>query len=144
MKKIKHHIFCLISLLLPSFAMTAQVPLITTLTGEEEVPGPGDPDGSGTATILMNPQATRVCWFIVVDDIAPATAAHIHKASVNEAGPVVIALTPPTNGHSIGCIEADKDLIIDILKNPVQYYVNVHNTDFPAGALRGQLSHRPD
>ncbi len=34
--------------------------LTTTLTGAAEVPGPGDPDGSGTATITLNPGKTRI------------------------------------------------------------------------------------
>jgi len=28
---------------------------------------------------------------------------------------------------------------MDIIKNPANYYVNVHNAEFSNGALRGQL-----
>lgn len=35
--------------------------LSTTLTGAAEVPGPGDPDGSGTATLRLNPGQEEIC-----------------------------------------------------------------------------------
>ena len=116
-------------------------PFSTELTGVAEVPGPGDPDGSGTATITVNPGQEEVCWTIEAEGIQlPATGAHIHEGAVGEAGDVVVPLTPPDErGFSSGCAEVSREVALDILKNPENYYINVHTTDFPNGAIRGQL-----
>jgi CHRD domain len=131
-------------LALASIAADGGRKFTTTMTGAAEVPGPGDPDGSGTARLELNPGTGQVCWEIQVSDITlPAIAAHIHKAPVGVAGPVVVPLFPPVpdeSGFSSGCMSADRELIKDIIQHPEGYYVNVHTTDFPAGALRGQLS----
>jgi hypothetical protein len=113
----------------------------TTLTGAAEVP-PGDPDGSGTATITLNPGQESVCWEITVSGITlPAIAAHIHEAPAGVAGPVVIPLSAPdASGSSSGCVSVDRQEIKEIIQHPEEYYVNVHTTDYPAGAVRGQLS----
>lgn len=115
-------------------------PFTTTMTGAAEVPGPGDPDGTGTATITLNHGEGEVCFVLTAANIAPATAAHIHIGGSDVAGPVVVGLTPPTTGTSTGCVNADPDLIKAIIQNPSDYYVNVHNAPFPAGAIRGQLA----
>ncbi|MDQ3671669.1 MAG: CHRD domain-containing protein [Actinomycetota bacterium] len=115
-------------------------PLSTTLTGAAEVPGPGDPDGSGTASLTLNPGQEEICYELTVSNIAPATAAHIHEAPAGVAGSVVVGLVPPTSGSSSACATADRELVLDILQNPSDYYVNVHNAPYPAGAVRGQLS----
>jgi hypothetical protein len=115
-------------------------PLATTLTGAAEVPGPGDPDGSGTALLRLNPGQEEICYELTAEGIAPARAAHIHVGEEGTAGPVVVGLMPPTNGASSGCATADRELILAIMQNPERYYVNVHNAQYPAGALRGQLS----
>jgi hypothetical protein len=114
-------------------------PLSTTLTGAAEVPGPGDTDGTGTASITLNHGKGEVCYELTVDKIAAANAAHIHAGAVDKAGPPVVNLTPPTNGSSKGCAALEKDKIQDIIQNPANYYVNVHNAEFPDGAVRGQL-----
>lgn len=66
-------------------------------------------------------------------------AAHIHEAPPGVAGPVVVPLAAPVDGLVNGCVPVDLDLAADIVNNPMDYYVNVHNAPFPAGALRGQL-----
>ena len=131
----------------PAAAQTADDPameqpsppvLTTALTGEEEVPGPGDPDGSGNAAIVpVSPEA--VCFVLTASGIDPATDAHIHEAPPGEAGPIVLPLTPPTNGASGGCSEAEPTLVSDLQQRPSDFYVNVHNESFPEGAIRGQL-----
>jgi len=72
-------------------------PQSTTLTGAAEVPGPGDPDGAGTASLRLNPGQEEICYELTVSNIAPATAAHIHIGGPAVAGPVVVGLMPPTS-----------------------------------------------
>jgi hypothetical protein len=145
MKKIKiFHIVMVVitALALASIAANGGRPFATTLTGAAEVPGPGDPDGSGSAHLRLNPGLEQVCFEISVSNIAlPATGAHIHVGDIDDFGPVVVGLIPPDeSGASSGCVSADRELIKDIIQNPESYYVNVHSTEFPAGAVRGQLS----
>jgi hypothetical protein len=135
----------LVTLALLALAGTALAggrPFTTTLTGTAEVPGPGDPNGAGTASLTLNPGQEEVCFEITVSNITlPATGAHIHVGAVDDFGDVVVGLTPPgTDGTSSGCVSADRELLMAILQSPENYYVNVHTTDFPGGAIRGQLS----
>lgn len=109
------------------------------MTGAQEVPGPGDPDGSGRAIIRLKRGKSEICYTLKVTGIEPAIAAHIHVGSAGVAGPVVVPLIPPNSGSSSECKAVDRDLIIAIAQDPANYYVNVHNTDYPAGAIRGQL-----
>ncbi|HVM38870.1 MAG TPA: CHRD domain-containing protein [Sphingomicrobium sp.] len=109
------------------------------LEGAVEVPVAGDPDGTGTAVLRINPGQGQLCYTLTVSGIAPATAAHIHEAPAGSAGPVVVGLAAPTSGSSSGCVSIDREEARDIIRNPENYYVNVHNREFPGGALRGQL-----
>ncbi|HET9529557.1 MAG TPA: CHRD domain-containing protein [Blastocatellia bacterium] len=116
-------------------------PLSITLTGAAEVPGPGDADGTGTASITLNQGQGKICFELTVSNIAEATAAHIHEAPADKAGPPVVTLAPPpSSGSSKDCVTADAELIKRIRQNPQNFYINVHNAEFPDGAVRGQLS----
>ena len=115
-------------------------PLSAHLTGAAEKPTAGDPDGMGHATFRVNVGQNQVCYEIGVEKIATGTMAHIHKAGPDAAGPVAIALkAPDATGKVKDCATADAAVVKDILQNPGAYYVNVHNAEFPAGAIRGQL-----
>lgn len=120
---------------------SSEVRLSTRLVGNVEVP-PGDPDGTGMAVFRLNPELKTVCWRIAVSNITlPAFATHIHDGPAGAAGPAVITLTPPdASGISRGCVQAERRLIRDIIRHPSEYYVNVHNNDYPGGAVRGQLA----
>ena len=109
------------------------------LKGANEAPGPGDPDGSGVAGVLINTDTGRICYAIAVRKIAPATLAHIHEGAAGVPGGIVVHLKPPTTGFKAGCVLADKALAQRIVDNPSGFYVNVHNAEFGAGAVRGQL-----
>jgi hypothetical protein len=108
------------------------------LTGGAEVPGPGDADGSGTANLTINHDKGEVCYDITVANIGTPTAAHIHEGAAGKAGGPKVTFKA-VNGAWKGCVSADKALLDSIMKNPGGYYVNVHNSEFPGGALRGQL-----
>jgi len=117
---------------------------VAILRGAEEVPNLGDPDGAGFAIIRAKPGKQMVCYEIFVSGIAPATLAHIHLGAAGVAGPVVVNFSAPTSGYSKGCVDGlDKELVKNIKNNPGQYYVNVHNADYPGGAVRGQLFQSP-
>lgn len=115
-------------------------PLKALLTGAAEVPGPGDSNGSGTARLILRPEQSEICYEIAVRNIEPATAAHIHAGVAGQAGAPKLTITAPHRGSAKGCASADRQLIDDMLKNPASYYINIHNPEFPNGAVRGQLA----
>lgn len=121
-------------------------PLFAVLRGTKEV-GPrgerraGDLDGRGSFSALIH-RDERFCFAITVTGIATPTMAHIHKGVSGRNGPIVIPLEAPSEGDpgaSSGCVDADPKLLKAIRARPGRYYANVHNGDFPAGAVRGQL-----
>ena len=123
-----------------SGASTESRVLSAHLSGANEVPGPADPDGSGAAQIRFVSGEQNVCYDIQVRDIAPATMAHIHGGARGEAGtPPVLALGAPTDGASSGCVSAPQEVVDRIRADPGAFFVNIHNQEFPGGAVRGQL-----
>jgi len=112
---------------------------VGVLNGANEFPGPGDSDGFGLAGFRI--EGTTVAYSIMVQHLTTPTASHIHRGAAGVAGPVVIALASSfPNNFASGIASAGADLINEIRGNPSGFYVNVHNADFPNGAIRAQLS----
>ncbi|MDQ3145556.1 MAG: CHRD domain-containing protein [Actinomycetota bacterium] len=110
------------------------------LTGQTEAPEPGDPEGSGSATLVLEPARGEVCFGLVVEGIPEPTGAHVHRGAAGGAGEVLLSLVPPRNGRSEGCVTADESLIDRLAVGPERFYVIVHTEQYPDGALRGQLA----
>ena len=83
-----------------------------------------------------------LCFRLTVSGLANVTAAHIHYGTGSNAGGIAVPLPLPSPfaGSATGCVQVDRTLLRQILSSPGDYYVNVHTTAFPAGAIKGTLS----
>ena len=118
------------------------------LSGANEVPT-ADPDGIGWARVSVRPDDGTVCYVIKVKRIDAVTAAHIHVGAAGTNGGVVVDLailsadTKVTESSTIyhDCLEGlDTALLTAIKADPAGYYLNVHTSVYPDGAIRGQLA----
>ncbi len=136
--------------------------LLAELDGREEVgtAAPamaGAPEARGQAYVFgIDGSTTTLCYTLVglkkVGELnmAPGNgrAAHIHEGARGSNGPVVANLAWPQDGQAGDCLTeatagkfptSEAGIVQRILKNPQNFYVNVHNAEHPGGALRGQL-----
>jgi hypothetical protein len=129
-----------------------EVRLTTTLTGLNPVTGTvtGDPDGRGKAEFTFDTEQGTVCYELEVEGISEPVepgpgvgSAHIHFLATGGIAVGLEADFQPDKSDEFkasGCVQVDSALLQTILENPDQYYVNIHNVDFPGGALAGLLS----
>jgi hypothetical protein len=111
------------------------------MSGANEVPGPGDADGTGTAMLKFDTAKSQICYDLKVSGIGAANGAHIHAGATGKAGDVKVPLeTPDAKGAAKSCATVDPAVLKEILANPAGYYVNVHTAEYPNGAVRGQLT----
>ena len=117
-------------------ADAAETHLTADMTGAEEVPGPGDEDGKGTATVTLDDAANTVCYELTYEGIGQPTMAHIHTGAKGVSGPPAVTLDKGDKG----CVSSDPTTVKNIRENPGGHYVNIHTAEFPKGAIRGQLA----
>jgi hypothetical protein len=100
--------------------------------------------GSGIALITLNSGQEQVCFKVTWSGLsAPVTNAHIHSVATTRVVVPFADVEPfprQPAGEVAQCVFAPRELIKAIRKNPEAYYVNVHTTARPAGAISGLLT----
>lgn len=124
-------------------AVAAEKTFTSSMSGRQEVPKKGDPNGRGTARITTNMARQRICYRITLKRVGTVNAGHIHPGKRGVANPPVVALFGKATRQPRGCVRnVDRAMIRRIERNPGKFYVNVHNQRHPEGAVRGQLKER--
>ena len=121
---------------------------VAMLSAENEVPGcpAGEESGAhGVAIVQIDEDTGEIRYRVVATNlpgtIAGSPGAHIHVGRAGDMGPVVqpLQLTGRNQGLVASGTATNPALAQAILADPANYYVNVHTTVCPAGAIRGQL-----
>jgi hypothetical protein len=118
------------------------------LFGSNETPPNGSP-GTGIGFLTLNAAMDHfdvdLTWTGLT---APATAAHIHTGAPGVMGPVTFPFTGisnTTSGHffTTGGFFAISATQLATLQAG-NMYMNIHDANFPAGEIRGQLMPTPE
>jgi hypothetical protein len=122
---------------------------VFTMTGEQVVPGPGEPQALGVGGVHdPDPKTGQLCWFAEslsgANDPFTLTDGHIHQAPGNEAGPVVVVLFDEPmsefEAEQGACLTGvDPHIVREIDYHPEDFYMDLHTAAFPDGGFRGQL-----
>jgi hypothetical protein len=121
----------------------AKCTLYTVLKADNEVP-PSGSKAFGAALVHVN--GSKLFFSVAIVNPARESffAGHIHVGAAGVNGPVQVTLFSGSTDRKLilqaARLEIDPALGAKICADPAGYYVNYHTTDFPGGAVRGQLS----
>jgi hypothetical protein len=99
----------------------------------------GDVDGSGSVRLTVDPAGKQICYDFDLSGLATPLMAHIHRAPPSRIGPSVVTLFTGPGVDLDNCVMWRKDALAEIVSDPSTFYVNLSTTEYPDGALRGQL-----
>jgi hypothetical protein len=139
----RRHALLVFVLALFPLSASAQT-LGATLTPQQEVP-PTTTQGFGNATVTFDAAHQNITVTITVANLgASITGFHIHEAPAGTNGGIKVDLAGLggtfSNGTMTGTFPIAADVAQRMLANPNGFYVNVHTSASPGGAIRGQLA----
>jgi hypothetical protein len=112
------------------------------LKAGNEVP-PSGSNAFGAVAVFVND--TKLSFALAIANPARETftRGHIHVGAAGVNGPILVTLFEGSTDRKLILQAARLDITADvaarICADPAGFYVNYHTTDFPGGAIRGQL-----
>jgi hypothetical protein len=111
-------------------------------SGANEVPA-ADPDGQAVVTTRLNNDTGVAQFSEAWRNLGPVVASHIHSGVAGVSGPIVVPFyngaLPAGTFAVAGSVTVAATVAQGINANPAGFYANIHTTEFPPGAVRGQL-----
>jgi hypothetical protein len=151
-----------LALVRPAFSQSSQTFYVKAkMSSDNEIPAitPLSATGSSRARITVNRDAGgTIISGVVIFDVSyqfagpiTLTGFHIHSGAVDVNGPVVInsSLTSTPDPDGVGSLSFTTPTLISpvqiaaltgLVATPHLFYINLHTSDFPGGAIRGQCT----
>jgi hypothetical protein len=127
--------------------------VVMTGANETLAGGTGDPNGSAIGTITLDAGSggttATASWNLTLAGLTtpPVTDFHIHTGTATQQGSVLIPFGVNVAGGDtltqtsfIGSRTGlNSTNMANVLANPTGFYFNIHNGEFPVGAVRSQV-----
>lgn len=113
--------------------------LAANLLGQEVPNGAGDDKASANFNGEVNLKRNSMCYYLDMDGLSDATAVDIRQKDQVATDPPTLALKVPGPGGDEVCVNGDNAVLSAIAKTPGDYYIAIHSTAHPDGAVRGAL-----
>lgn len=125
----------------PAWGQGALKMVSANLYGEQVPDGAGAGEGpSGDFMGELDADGGQICYYLEIAGLDDVTMAHIHEGKVGKSGPPVVTLTVEGADEDEVCVDVEDAVLRKIARKPGDFYVNVHTTAHPGGAIRGQLA----